>query len=141
MKHDEFVVHVVDPDPAIADGLSVLFDTYGIEVHSYQDAESFLDAMPPPGSGHRCLLVEANLPGISGPALLQKLGEEYADLPVLLLISASSPHLIEVARSSRQVGVIEKPCKNGLLIKEVLRLQQGTHGPSQDLHESQTVCG
>ena len=124
MKHDKFVVHVVDPDPAIAEGLSILFDTYGIEVLSYPDAESFLEAIPPPCSGHCCLLIEANLPGISGPALLQQLRDEHADLSVLLLISTSSPQLINAAKSSRQVGVIEKPCTNGMLIEEVLRLRE-----------------
>ena len=140
MEQDKFVVHVVDPDPAIADGLSALFDTYGIEVFSYPDAESFLEAMPP-NAEHRCLLIEANLPGISGPALLQKLHDECADLPVLLLISPSSPQLIEVAKSSRQVGVIEKPCKNGLLIEEVLRLRQQTRPVGRESREPQPICG
>lgn len=140
MKHEKFVVHVVDPDPAIADGLSVLFDTYGIEVYSYRDAESFLEAMPP-SSGYRCLLIEANLPGISGPALLQKLRDECADLPVLLLISTSSPQLIEAARSARQVGVIEKPCTNGMLMKEVLRLRQQSGRVSHEPRKSDMVCG
>ena len=124
MNQDKFVVHVVDPDAAIADGLSTLFDTYGIEVFSYPDAESFLEAMPPPCFGHCCLLVEANLPGTSGPALLQKLRDERADLPVLLLISTSYPQLTEAVQSSRQIGVIEKPCSNGMLVERVLELKK-----------------
>lgn len=124
MKHDKFVVHVVDPDAAIADGLSTLFDTYGIEVLSYPDAEFFLEAMPPPCFGHCCVLIEANLPGMSGPALLQKLRDERADLPVLLLISTSYPRLTEALQGSRQIGVIEKPCSNGMLVKKVLELRK-----------------
>ena len=141
MQHDNFVVHVVDPDPAIADGLSALFDTFGIEVLSYSDAESFLESIPPPSSGQGCLLIEASLPGISGPALLQKLRDECADLPVLLLISTSSPQLIEAARSARQVGVVEKPCTNGMLVKEVLRLRQQSRRASHESHELDTICG
>ncbi|MGB5491376.1 MAG: response regulator [Woeseiaceae bacterium] len=124
MKQDNFVVHVVDPDSAIADGLSTLFDTYGITVLSYPDAESFLGAMPPPCFGHCCLLIEANLPGISGPALLQKLRDERADLPLLLMISTSYPQLTEILQSSRQIGFIEKPCSNGMLVNKVLELRE-----------------
>lgn len=124
LKQDKFVVHIVDPDPAIADGLSTLFDTYGIEVLSYPDAESFLEVTPVPCQRHCCLLVEADLPGISGPALLQRLRDERADMPVLLLFSTSSPRLIEAAKSAPHVGVIEKPCANGILIDKVLRLRQ-----------------
>lgn len=124
MKAEEFVVHVVDPDQAIAEGLATLLNTYGIEVWSYRDAETFLDSWSQLRPGHCCLLVEAELPGLSGPALVQILLDEFADLPVLLLINTSSPELIETARRSSRFGVIEKPFVNGTLIEQVLRLRQ-----------------
>ena len=124
MKNDEFVVYVVDPDEAIAEGLATLLNTYGIEVHSYPDAETFLDAWPHLYPDQCCLLVAADLPGLSGPALLRKLLDECANLPVLLLISTSSPELIEVARCSSQIGIIEKPFVNGMLTDRVLRLRE-----------------
>jgi FixJ family two-component response regulator len=124
LKAEKFVVHVVDPDPAIADGLAMLLDTYGIEVCSYPNAERFLDTWSRTCPAHSCLLVEAELPGLSGPAFMQKLLDEYADLPILLLISTSSPRLIEIAKSSRRFGVIEKPFVDGMLIEQILRLRQ-----------------
>ena len=118
------MVHVVDPDQAIAEGLATLLNTYGIQVRSYSDAEAFLDGCPKLRPGHCCLLVEADLPGLSGPALLEKLLDECPELPVLLLISTSSPFLIEVARSSSRIGVIEKPFVNGTLTDRLLRLRE-----------------
>jgi FixJ family two-component response regulator len=114
----------VDPDQAIGDGLATLLNTYDIEVRSYRDAEAFLESWPHEHPDHCCLLVEANLPGLSGPALIQRLLDDCADLPVLLLISTSSPKLIEVAQSSSRIGVIEKPFVNGLLTEKVLRLRE-----------------
>jgi FixJ family two-component response regulator len=114
----------VDPDQAIGDGLATLLNTYGIEVRSYPDAEAFLESWLHEHPDHCCLLVEANLPGLSGPALIQRLLDECADLPVLLLISTSSPNLIEVAQSSSRIGVIEKPFLDGTLIEELLRLRR-----------------
>jgi two-component system CheB/CheR fusion protein len=127
LKQGEFVVHVVDPDQAIAEGLATLLDTYGIQVRSYPNAEAFLDLWPHMNAERCCLLVEADLPGLSGPALVQQLLDDCADLPVLLLISTSSPELIEVARSSGRIGVIEKPFVDGVLIDQLLRLE---HRPS-----------
>lgn len=124
MKADDFVVHVVDPDQAIAEGLAALLSTYGIRVLSYPDAEAFLEAWPQLYPDRCCLLVEADLPGLSGPALLRKLLDECADLPVLLLISTSTPELIEVARGAGQIGIIEKPFVNGMLTDKVLRLRE-----------------
>ena len=124
MISEEFVVHVVDPDQAIAEGLATLLNTYGIEVCSYPDAETFLDFRLQLRPGHSCLLVEAELPGLSGPALVQILLDEFADLPVLLLINTSPPELIEMAARSSRFGVIEKPFRNGMLMEQVLRIRQ-----------------
>lgn len=124
MTHEKFVVHIVDPDQAIADGLATLLSTYDIQVKSYPDAESFLRSSLPRRSGHCCLLAEADLPGLSGPALLRELRAQNIEIPVLLLVSTSSPELIEAARSSSQIGVIEKPCVNHALIDQVLSIRQ-----------------
>lgn len=124
MKKDNFVVHVVDPDQAIADGLATLLSTYGIQVVAYPDAESFLHQWEPEHPCHCCLLVEAELPGLSGPALLQKACTTCRDLSALIFVSAPSPELIEAANQSSHIGVIEKPCVNGTLIRHVLRLQR-----------------
>ena len=124
MKNDTFVVHVVDPDPAITDGFVTLLGTYGMQVRHYPDAESFLRSRPRHCRGHCCLLIDADLPGLSGPALLQQLRDDFSHVPVLLFVSTSSPELIEAAQNSSQVGVIEKPFVDGMLIDELLRLRQ-----------------
>lgn len=123
MNQEKFVVHVVDPDQAIADGLATLLGTYGIQVRSYPDAESFLQSWLPRRSCHCCLLAEVDLPGLSGPALLRELRTKHVEIPVLLLVSSLSPELIEAARASSQVGVVEKPCVNHALIDQVLSLR------------------
>jgi len=123
VKDEKFVVHIVDPDQAITDGLATLLSTYDIAVQSYPDAESFLRSWLPRRCRYCCLLAEADLPGLSGPALLRELRKQDVEIPVLLLVSTSTPELIEVARSSSQAGVIEKPCMNHALIDQVLRLK------------------
>jgi FixJ family two-component response regulator len=123
VKDEKFVVHVVDPDQAITDGLATLLNTYDIQVQSYPDAESFLQSWLPRRCRNCCLLAESDLPGLSGPALLRELRAQNVEIPVLLLVSTSAPDLIDVARTSSQVGVIEKPCMNHALIDHVLSLR------------------
>jgi two-component system CheB/CheR fusion protein len=123
VKHENFIVHVVDSDQAIADGLTTLLDTYGIDVLSYPDAESFLRYWLPRRACNCCLITEADLPGLSGPALLRELREQHVEIPVLMLVSTSSPELIEAAQSSDQIGVVQKPCLDHTLIDRVLRLR------------------
>ncbi len=117
------MVHVVDSDQAIADGLAVLLGTYGINVQSHTDAESFLEYWLPRRCRNCCLITEADLPGLSGPALLQRLRELRVEVPVLMLVSTSSPELFETVLGSKWVSVIQKPCLDRTLIDRVLSLR------------------
>ena len=123
---ENFMVHVVDSDQAIADGLAVLLGTYGINVQSHTDAESFLQYWLPRRCRNCCLITEADLPGLSGPALLRKLRELRVEVPVLMLVSTSSPELFETALGTNRVSVIQKPCLDRTLIDRVLSLR-GEH--------------
>lgn len=122
MKQDAFVVHAIDPDPAIADGLVTLLDTYGMQVCYYPDGESFLKAQRHACHDHCCLVIDADLPRLSGPALLQQMRDDFSQVPVLLFVSTFSPELLEAARGSNRIRVIEKPFVDGMLIDELLRL-------------------
>ena len=124
MSRETFVVYVVDPDPAIGEGLAALLNTYGIQVRSYPDAESFLEEHASLCSSCCCLLVEANLPGLSGPALLQRLRDEDSDSPAILMLSTIYPSQFEQARSASRISVMEKPLVNGALIEKLLDLRQ-----------------
>ena len=120
MKRDEFTVHVVDPDRAIGDGFAVLLSTYGIAVRSYPDAETFLESWSRVSTKRCCVVVEADLPGLSGPALIQRLLKECDELAVVLLVSTAAPELVEIAKSSSRIGVIEKPFVHRTIIDELV---------------------
>ena len=123
MKKDLFVVHAVDPDHAIIDALATLLDTYDIKVAAYPDAETFLASWSPQAAGRSCLLCEADLPGLSGLALLRELRDSHVDLPVLLLVNSPSPTLAEAVECLRRVAIIEKPFLDNLLMRTLLNLR------------------
>ena len=132
MKRENFIVHVVDSDQAIADGMATLLDTYGIEVLSHPDAESFLKFWLPRRCHTCCLITEADLPGMSGPAFLRQLRELRVDIPVLMLVGTSSPELNRAALSSGRIGVIQKPCLDRTLIDRVLSIRaEGAAGQNR----------
>lgn len=117
-------MHIVDPDAAIADGLATLLNTYGIRVQPYPDAETFLSSWSSDPQEKGCLLVEVDLPGVSGPALLAQMTGDALNLPVLLMISTSSPDLINVAKNTDRVRVIEKPCVDDTLVTAILAIRR-----------------
>ena len=126
MTHEDYVVHVVDSDQAIADGLATLLATYGVEVLRYPDIDSFLRYWLPRRHRNCCLITESDTAECSGPALLRELEELNVEIPLLLLVNASSAELIKDARSSDQFGVIRKPCLDHTLVQRVLSLRSSS---------------
>ena len=60
------VVGVIDPDPVARNGLRTLLHGLGIDVSTYDSAESYLLAAN--GRHASCLIVELLLPGMGGVA-------------------------------------------------------------------------
>lgn len=137
MRREDFVVHIVDSDQAIADGLATLLSAFGIEVIAYPDAEAFLNVWLPRRFVNCCLIAEAELPGPGGGALLRKLQELHVNIPVLLLVSPPAPELTDAARRSSEVSVIEKPCLDQTLINRVLKFKARRSGDHSDTGWSQ----
>ena len=64
-------IGVIDPDPVTRKGLSTLLRRLGVDVSTFDSAESFLLA---PGRREiACLVVDLLLPGMSGLELLRRL--------------------------------------------------------------------
>lgn len=124
MQREKFIVYVIDPDEAIADGIATLLSTYGVEVRGFSDAESFIKSTTAGPFAHGCLLIEADLPGLSGPDLIRGLRGQVAELPVLLLVSTLTPDLVEFVRRKRRIGLLEKPLSDSALVNAINGLRQ-----------------
>ena len=116
------IVYVIDPDAAIGEALSTLLDTYQIAVQTFPDAECFLQAHSEERINGDCLIVEANLPGLSGLSLCRELNNKHADLPVILLTGVASPEYRQQAQSFGAVDVLEKPLMNTFLLERLSSL-------------------
>ena len=97
MTRETDTVYIIDPDEAIRDGLTTLLGTLDILVLSYPDARAFLDSTTAKSLSRGCLLVEANLPGMSSVALLRRLQDQGVDLPVVILASTSNHDIADQA--------------------------------------------
>ncbi len=109
----EPVVHVVDSDTAVCESIQVLLRGMAYRVRVYPDAEAFLAGLPLEASG--CLIVEVNLPGISGLELLEQLHERDIRLPVIMLASFSDVPMAVRAMRSGAMDFIDKPFVDRIL--------------------------
>ena len=77
------VIYIVDDDGAVRENLRELLELEGHAVEDFADCETFLAAYQPGGSS--CLVIDANLPGMSGLALLLHIKEMGYRLPAIML--------------------------------------------------------
>jgi FixJ family two-component response regulator len=79
------VVFIVDDDPSICRSLLRLVRQTGLEGHSYGSAEEFLEAQKMPLTRPACLVVDLQMPGLSGLELQQRLSESPAQCPMIFI--------------------------------------------------------
>ena len=114
------VVGVIDPDPVARSGLQTLLRGLGIDVSTFDSAESFLLAAN--GRHVGCLIVDLLLPGMSGLELLRRLRSSGNDVPVILLTDESDVPTAVAAMREGATDFIEKPYVDVAILKQVQKL-------------------
>jgi FixJ family two-component response regulator len=79
----ERCVHIVDDEARVREALTVLLSTAGIESRSYGSAEEYLDStqLTEPA----CVLLDNQLPGMSGTELLKRIVEATPNSSVIMI--------------------------------------------------------
>jgi FixJ family two-component response regulator len=114
------VVGVIDPDPVARNGLRTLLHGLGIDVSTFDSAESYLLAAD--GRHVSCLIVNLLLPGMSGLELLRRLRSAGNDVPVILLADESDVPTAVAAIREGATDFIEKPYVDVAVLKQVQKL-------------------
>ena len=113
-------VGVIDPDPVARNGLRTLLLRLGVDVTTFDSAESYLLAS---GGRHlACLIVDLLLPGMSGLELLRRLRSAGNDVPVVLLADESDVPTAVAAMREGATDFIEKPYIDIAVLKQVQKL-------------------
>jgi two-component system response regulator FixJ len=100
------IVAIVDDDPAVLDSLKFLLEVVGYRVAIYGSASAFLgDGASSPA----CLIIDQHMPGMTGLELAQRLRDDGAGLPILLITGLPSPAIVARAAQLGIVNVLEKP--------------------------------
>jgi RNA polymerase sigma factor (sigma-70 family) len=78
------LIHVVDDDPSFRTAISRLLRAAGYEVTAYESAQQLLERLPQE-SGPSCILLDVQIPTLSGPELQHRLAELGSRLPIIFL--------------------------------------------------------
>lgn len=103
---DRIIIHVIDDDEAVRESLDALLFAFGFDAETYSSAEDFLArASTNPG----CLILDINMPGMSGLDLLEQLVEKGCQTPAIILTANPDERLRQRARELGAVAYLTKP--------------------------------
>jgi RNA polymerase sigma factor (sigma-70 family) len=110
-------VYVVDDDASTRELLAWLMKRNHLAVEAFADARAFLEAYRPGQPG--CLVLDLNMPGMSGLDLQKYLNEQGVQVPVIFLSGrADIPRAVQAVREGA-IDFIEKPFDYKLVVERV----------------------
>lgn len=100
-------VHIVDDDPEVLKSVSFLLETHGIATVRHDCAATFLRRLPDLELG--CLLLDIEMPGMSGIDLQQHLHHIGCDMPVVFITGHGDVSTAVRAMKQGATDFIQKP--------------------------------
>jgi FixJ family two-component response regulator len=116
MKSERTVVFVVDDDSRVRDALTTLLASAGLEVAAFASATAFLEADKPDAPA--CLLLDLDLPDISGLELQKELLERQAPPIVFLTGHGDIPSSVKAMKAGA-VEFLSKPVGDDELLSAI----------------------
>jgi FixJ family two-component response regulator len=113
----KLLVSVVDDDESMRKTVSRIVMSDGLEVVTYGSAEEFLERDGPQGSA--CLILDFNLPGISGVDLQERLNRSGSRIPIIFISADADDATREKALRAGAVGFLSKPFSISSLLNAV----------------------
>ncbi|MCP3442473.1 MULTISPECIES: response regulator FixJ [unclassified Bradyrhizobium] len=106
-------VYVIDDDEAMRDSLNFLLDSSGFGVTLFDNAQSFLDALP--GLAFGCVVSDIRMPGLDGIELLKRMKAQSSPFPILIMTGHGDVPLAVEAMKLGAVDFLEKPFEDDRL--------------------------
>jgi DNA-binding NtrC family response regulator len=117
MQEDNPCVFVVDDDRSIRESLSSLIRSAGLTVQTFASAHAFLSSPRPDVPS--CLVLDVQLPGLSGLELQQELAQVQCHLPIIFLTGHGDIPMTVRAMKAGAIEFLTKPCRDDDLLHAV----------------------
>jgi two-component system, LuxR family, response regulator FixJ len=126
MTADRKKICIIDDDSAMRDSLSMLLDLKGFSVDCFSSAQQFLSRRPQ--TLPTCLLIDVNMPEISGVELLERLKGSGFEAPCIMMTGQGQVATAVRAMKAGASDFIEKPFDETSLLDVIARAMTQTGG-------------
>jgi len=111
------VVVVIDDDPSVRSSLKFLISTVGLQVESFDSAESFLHRKAPERPS--CLVLDVRLRGLSGLDFQRELAARHMRIPIIFVTGHGDIPMSVRAMKAGAVEFLSKPFRDQDLLDAI----------------------
>jgi RNA polymerase sigma factor (sigma-70 family) len=111
------VVFVVDDDPSVRSSLKFLLSSVGLQVESFDSAETFLQRKPPDAPS--CLVLDVRLRGLSGLDFQHELAARNIRIPIVFVTGHGDIPMSVRAMKAGAIEFLTKPYRDQDLLDAV----------------------
>jgi FixJ family two-component response regulator len=127
------LIHLVDDDAAVRDGLALLIGTVGLRVMPWAHPQAFLDGFERDAIG--AIVLDVRMPGLGGLQVLEALRAQGADQPVVMLTGHGTVAMCRRAFKGGAAEFLEKPVDDQQLL-DALQAAVRQHVRSRQRHRA-----
>ena len=106
-RESDAIIAIVDDDPSVREGLSSLIRSAGLQVETFESAQEFLAR--PGAEAPSCLVLDLQLPGLSGLELQKRMAEVGLEIPIVFLTGHGNIPASVQAMKAGAVEFLTKP--------------------------------
>ncbi|HEX2831298.1 MAG TPA: response regulator [Burkholderiales bacterium] len=110
-------VFVIDDDDDARKGLSRLVRSAGWHVEDFGSAQAFLERLPYSGVG--CVMLDVQMPGMTGPQLQDRMLESGVSLPIVYLTGHADVPMSVHAMKHGALDVLQKPADDAAIVQAI----------------------
>ena len=137
-RESDATIAIVDDDPSVREGLSSLIRSAGLQVETFASAQEFLAR--PGAEAPSCLVLDLQLPGLSGLDLQKRMAEVGLEIPIVFLTGHGNIPASVQAMKAGAVEFLTKPFdEQDLLqaIQEAIERDRRTRQQHAEMRELQ----
>ncbi len=116
-RESKAIIAIVDDDRSVRDGLSSLIRSAGLQVETFASAQEFLSRRG--AEAPSCLVLDLQMPGLSGLDLQQRMAEAELEIPIVFLTGHGNIPASVRAMKAGAVEFLTKPFDDQELLQAI----------------------
>src|SRR5918912_44106 len=110
-------VLIIDDDASVREAIRSLVRSVGLQAEAFESAHEFLRQGPP--AGPSCLVLDVNLPGLSGLDFQEELTRAHVEIPIIFITGHGDIPMSVRAMKAGAVEFLTKPFRDQDLLDAI----------------------